>query len=47
MRRSRITVNYKVSHLGYFNDEYDAHLAYQKAAKEVNEAVADRLAREK
>lgn len=33
--RSEIYVNGKSKHLGLFTDEYDAHLAYQKALKEM------------
>jgi len=34
--RSRITINGKLINLGNFTKEYDAHLAYQKALKEIN-----------
>ena len=32
---AKIWVNGKKKHLGYFINEYDAHLAYQKALKEI------------
>jgi hypothetical protein len=32
---SSITIDRKQKHLGYFDEEYDAHLAYQKALKEL------------
>ena len=35
--RSRIQVNGKDKHLGYFKNEYDAHLAYQKELQKINE----------
>lgn len=34
--RSRIEINYKKIHLGYFENEYDAHLAYQLKLKEIS-----------
>ena len=33
--RAAITTNGKCKHLGLFTDEYEAHLAYQKALKEL------------
>ena len=33
--QSGIRINGKSKHLGYFIDEYDAHLAYQKALEEI------------
>ena len=33
--KSQIRINGKVKHLGSFKDEYKAHLAYQKALKEL------------
>jgi len=33
--RARITINGKEKFLGYFNDEYSAHQAYQKALLEI------------
>ena len=33
--RSRIVINGKSKHLGNFKNEYDAHLSYQKALKEL------------
>lgn len=33
--RSRIEIDGKSQHLGYFTEEYDAHLAYKKALKEL------------
>jgi len=33
--RATIQINYKLKHLGYYSNEYDAHLAYEKALKEV------------
>lgn len=33
--RSRIEINYKKVHLGYFTNEYDAHIAYQNKLKEL------------
>lgn len=38
--RARITVDGKRKHLGSFNDEYEAHLAYQKALKIKNKKVS-------
>ena len=35
--QSRITINYKLIHLGYFENEYDAHLAYQNALKNLEQ----------
>jgi hypothetical protein len=35
--RAEITINGKLKHLGYFIDEYEAHLAYQKALKMYHE----------
>ena len=32
---ARIMINNKSKHLGYFDNEYDAHLAYQNALKEI------------
>jgi hypothetical protein len=31
--KARININNKVKHLGYFTDEYEAHLEYEKALK--------------
>jgi len=33
--RSSIAINNKTIHLGYFNNEYEAYLAYQKALSEI------------
>lgn len=33
--RASINLKYKQSHLGYFNNEYEAHLAYEKALSEI------------
>jgi len=33
--RASIYINGKVKHLGFFNDEYEAHLAYQNALKNI------------
>jgi hypothetical protein len=33
--RAQIYIDGKLKHLGYFTDEYEAHLAYQKALKEI------------
>lgn len=33
---SNIYINKKHIHLGYFDNEYDAHLAYEKKLKEIN-----------
>jgi hypothetical protein len=35
--RAEIYINGKLKHLGYFTDEYEAHLAYQKALKMYHE----------
>ena len=35
--RAQIKINDKVKNLGYFTDEYQAHLAYQKALKQLNQ----------
>lgn len=35
--RARITINNKIHHLGMFKDEYDAHLAYQNALKNLEQ----------
>ena len=35
--RAHIRINKKLKHLGHFKNEYDAHLAYQKALGELNE----------
>jgi hypothetical protein len=37
---ARIKVDGKVKHLGYFTDEYEAHLAYQKALNEYQNKFA-------
>lgn len=34
--RASINLKYKQSHLGYFTNEYEAHLAYEKALSEIN-----------
>jgi hypothetical protein len=34
--KSQIQINGKTKHLGYFTDEYEAHLAYQNKLKEIN-----------
>ena len=33
--RASINLKYKQSHLGYFNNEHEAHLAYKKALSEI------------
>lgn len=35
--RSNIVIDGKKRHLGYFDNEYEAHLAYEKKVKELNE----------
>jgi hypothetical protein len=35
--RAQIQINRKSVHLGYYNNEYDAHLAYQRKLKELEE----------
>lgn len=37
--RSKIWLNGKYKHLGYFNDEYDAHLAYQRELSKIKSRV--------
>lgn len=32
---SQIVINKKVKHLGFYNNEYDAHLAYEEALKKI------------
>jgi hypothetical protein len=34
---ARITIDSEIKHLGYFNEEYEAHLSYQKALKMYND----------
>jgi hypothetical protein len=34
-----ITIDGKIKHLGYFKDEYEAHLSYQKKLSELNEKL--------
>jgi len=38
---ARIGINGKIKHLGLFKDEYEAHLAYQKALKDLEGNVFD------
>jgi len=37
--RAYINTKGKVKHLGYFENEYDAHLTYQKSLKEINPSI--------
>ena len=37
--RSQIRINGKLKYLGYFDDEYEGHLAYQKALKKLNNLI--------
>lgn len=37
--RAKITINNKQKHLGVFNSEYEAHLAYQNKLKEIENNV--------
>ena len=39
--RAQIVINKKAKHLGYFTDEYEAHLAYQNALKQVQNERLD------
>ena len=36
---SRIKINYKIKHLGYFIEEYEAHLAYQNELKNIQNGI--------